>query len=664
MTLQHTDNSHSNSNSNEQKPALESSKASVEAMSDAGMTATYSPEDNKIRMRSVSRLPRDLYDRVKAAGFQWAPKQELFVAPAWTPAREDLMFALCGEIGDEDTSLIERAEERAERFGDYSDKRASEAGRARDAVSQICEHIPLGQPILVGHHSEARARRDAKKIENGMRRAVNLWNTSEYWKRRAAGAVRLAKYKERPDVRARRISRIEADKRKQEREVSTSEKFLKGWSKPDLSLKLATYIANFDHTSIRLEGETFGRSLWSLLNDEKITPEEAAKVAIKKHTAIIAHAKRWIAHADLRLVYERAMLEEAGGLPADKFEIEIGGMVQVGSEWVTVVRINNKDGRTVSVTTNARYGRVCPIELVKDYRPPTAADVEAVKASKELGPVVNYDGEGFHHMTAAEFKAMHRDYKATKKMAATATAGAHRCRWIYRVGRSARVYLTDAKEVREPAPPAVVPPRLKRETVARQSAPAVHTPKEPTAFDAMADQLRAGVQTVNAPQLFPTPATVAARMVELADLQAGDLIREPSAGTGALLDAVEASGVPVRVIATEINHGLADQLARRHSGAQVFAADFLDLNPEHHEKAEKILMNPPFANAIDIEHIQHARKFLKPGGVLVAICASGPRQEAALRPQVEASGGIWEPLPDRTFAPATNVRTVLLTLHA
>lgn len=37
-----------------------------------GLSATYSPEDNKLRLYSVSRLPRDLYDRVKAAGFRWA----------------------------------------------------------------------------------------------------------------------------------------------------------------------------------------------------------------------------------------------------------------------------------------------------------------------------------------------------------------------------------------------------------------------------------------------------------------------------------------------------------------------------------------------------------------------------------------------------------------
>ena len=36
----------------------------------------------------------------------------------WTPEREDLLLELCGEIEDEDTTLIERAEARAERFED------------------------------------------------------------------------------------------------------------------------------------------------------------------------------------------------------------------------------------------------------------------------------------------------------------------------------------------------------------------------------------------------------------------------------------------------------------------------------------------------------------------------------------------------------------------
>lgn len=80
------------------------------------LTATYSPEDNKLRLYSSTRLDAETYSRVKAAGFSWAPRQQLFVAPMWTPQRADLLIILCGEIGDEDKSLAERATERAERF--------------------------------------------------------------------------------------------------------------------------------------------------------------------------------------------------------------------------------------------------------------------------------------------------------------------------------------------------------------------------------------------------------------------------------------------------------------------------------------------------------------------------------------------------------------------
>jgi len=65
--------------------------------------ATYDPADDKLRLRASSRLDAETYAKVKAAGFGWAPKQDLFYA-VWTPAREDLLVELASEIGDEETS--------------------------------------------------------------------------------------------------------------------------------------------------------------------------------------------------------------------------------------------------------------------------------------------------------------------------------------------------------------------------------------------------------------------------------------------------------------------------------------------------------------------------------------------------------------------------------
>lgn len=78
------------------------------------ISATYSPEDNKIRLYSSTRLDAETFERVKAAGFHWAPKQELFVAPKWTPEREDLAVELAGEIDPEEMTLAERAEIKAD----------------------------------------------------------------------------------------------------------------------------------------------------------------------------------------------------------------------------------------------------------------------------------------------------------------------------------------------------------------------------------------------------------------------------------------------------------------------------------------------------------------------------------------------------------------------
>lgn len=225
-----------------------------------GLSATYDPADNKLRLYCVSRLSQATYERVKAAGFRWAGAQKLWVAPAWTPGREDLLTELCGEIGDEDTSLVDRAEERADRFQDYSHNRQREADQAHAAVERICDGIPLGQPILVGHHSERHARKDQERIHNGMRKAIDCWKTSEYWKDRAQGALGHARYKELPAVRARRIKTIEADKRKMERSRDEGQRFIEAWSKPQTQIS-AKGIANFDHVSACFTLEKYPREL-------------------------------------------------------------------------------------------------------------------------------------------------------------------------------------------------------------------------------------------------------------------------------------------------------------------------------------------------------------------------------------------------------------------
>jgi SAM-dependent methyltransferase len=581
------------------------------------MQATYSPEDNKLRLYSSTRLDAGTYARVKAAGFKWAPRQELFVAPMWTPGRADLLLELCGEIGDEDTTLTERAEDRAARFDDYGEKRLADAARARDAVAAIADGIPFGQPILVGHHSERRARRDAERIKSGMNKTVRLWETSKYWVARAAGAVAHAKYKELPAVRARRIKGLESDARKFAKQKTEAEKRLAFWSRNSLTREIATAYANVAEscgdTITAPDGKRF--SAWSALQPDRGNMD-VAEVARQRRVAlpaVIEHWQRWLDHTNNRLLYERTMLGEAGGLETDKKGPEVGGAVRCWQApghtrggWAYVCKVNR-----VSVSVRMSYsgdrGRTFP----------SIVPLDKVKGV----------------MTRAEVEQARADGRLTES------------------GCGCGFYLAEIG-----TPPAEAP----------------RAPSAPTDFDAIKQTLKAGgVQVVTANQLFPTPRDVARQMVaRLPGKRASGLrILEPSAGTGELVKAIwdDATGADcVRVVAVEINDQLVQrlealrnlQMYANSDNFDIHRADFLQCNGDL-GKFDAVLMNPPFENGSDIRHVLHARQFLKPGGRLVAICANGPRQQRELQPIADS----WEELPAGTFA-GTDVRTVLLTVSA
>ena len=162
-------------------------------------------------------------------------------------------------------------------------------------------------------------------------------------------------------------------------------------------------------------------------------------------------------------------------------------------------------------------------------------------------------------------------------------------------------------------------------------------------------------------------------MADLADIQPGQRVLEPSAGTGNLITAILnrfMSGADCgRIVAVEINFQLAEQLRERQrktlyatdSNYDIRCADFLSHNGELGQ-FDRIIMNPPFADAADIKHIRHAFDKLKPGGRLVAICANGPRQ----RDQIMALAdqfGTWEDLPADSFAESgTSVNAAMIVL--
>lgn len=81
----------------------------------------------------------------------------------------------------------DRREAKAQKLHEWAGKREEKAEAAFDAAHNLADQIPFGQPILVGHHSEGRARRDQDRIVGSMARGVENQRKAESMEGRARG---------------------------------------------------------------------------------------------------------------------------------------------------------------------------------------------------------------------------------------------------------------------------------------------------------------------------------------------------------------------------------------------------------------------------------------------------------------------------------------------
>ncbi len=202
---------------------------------------------------------------------------------------------------------------------------------------------------------------------------------------------------------------------------------------------------------------------------------------------------------------------------------------------------------------------------------------------------------------------------------------------------------------------------------------------------------------------FPTAAEIADQMIEAADLTPDMAVLEPSAGMGHLADRIRAAGAEPDVI--EISPDRRELLEEKgYHLADV--DDFLGLKPREtftygdvfrapdgtegilrgsnqnrvrlvdeegnqlgfyyrdeltgvrHRGTgsgyDRIIMNPPFSNRRDAQHVRHAYDLLKPGGRIVAIMGEGvffgnDQKAQDFRDWLESVGGTSEKLPEGSF---------------
>ena len=118
-------------------------------------------------------------------------------------------------------------------------------------------------------------------------------------------------------------------------------------------------------------------------------------------------------------------------------------------------------------------------------------------------------------------------------------------------------------------------------------------------------------------QFFATPPEVADWLVSLAgDFSPDCKVLEPSAGTGAIIDAIHRVQPDVVVDCYELMPENKEKLSKLDH-IRLLGDDFTQA--EHPSEYDLIVANPPFSKNQDIRHVMQMYHDLKPGGTMAAI---------------------------------------------
>lgn len=126
-------------------------------------------------------------------------------------------------------------------------------------------------------------------------------------------------------------------------------------------------------------------------------------------------------------------------------------------------------------------------------------------------------------------------------------------------------------------------------------------------------------------QFFPTPYSVVKRMIILSGMKnmskcLSPKVLEPSAGRGAILDAIKKQ-CNAKIYAVEPNEENLYTLQKKgyYMAEQRTFEEWAKQNENQKNSFNYVLMNPPFSQSRDVLHTMLAYEFLKDGGTLVAV---------------------------------------------
>jgi predicted RNA methylase len=162
----------------------------------------------------------------------------------------------------------------------------------------------------------------------------------------------------------------------------------------------------------------------------------------------------------------------------------------------------------------------------------------------------------------------------------------------------------------------------------------------------VAEMLGTGTVTVEKDGFFRTPRAIVLQMLDMLRNPSG-VVLEPSAGDGAICDVLKAEGYTIHAVErNELRRNILHDKGYKVDPC----TDFLDMCGNF----QTIVMNPPFENMQDVDHIVHAfNNCLVDGGQLVSVVSESPffRETAkaeAFRQMIDACGYSVE-LPEGAF---------------
>lgn len=195
----------------------------IENYNNEDFNATYSPEDNKLRLYAGVRIDGDDWQAMKDHGWRWAPKQELFFA-YWSVNNEDFCLALAGDILPEEMTIVERAEAKADRLLLLAQKRSDQCLGYQQAANDLMHRLDNNQPILSGHHSEKKADRQQKQLDRTIEKAHETAGAVGYWVWRAQGVIGYADHKNNFRTVSNRIKTLQKELRDNQKVINEAAK--------------------------------------------------------------------------------------------------------------------------------------------------------------------------------------------------------------------------------------------------------------------------------------------------------------------------------------------------------------------------------------------------------------------------------------------------------